>query len=636
MKKEGILLIVLILYTSLILVVFGNIFIKYGQDISSGKVTSNPINLSISVISGSPPNIFIYRPVNFTYNFNQSIELRYYVFGGNPPIISRRWYNLDNGVNITLNGDYVNFSIGEGNHIIRVYANNTLGAVNDSESVSFSVNNSFRYNVSYSQYSGNTTNLNSMTRWQMQNITNFTLEKPSFGMIKFLENINISQDDINLDLFTEIRSNYLVINSSYVSFLNKSALLSLYGLAYTNPRILIDEEVCPNSICNKISYSDGSLVFNVTHFSAYSSEETPGSSGDSGSGGSSGGGGGGGGGGGSGSSGAAIVKRDSFILNIDVIKVSLRQNENVKEFIKIFNNEKKNIDLEIDLSDLKEFVTFINGESKLSLKLKPNEEKLIQLIFSASTGTEPYAYNRKIIITGGDIEKEIPVIIEVESENPLFDSTITISGENRVVAPGGTLSAEITLLNLKNLKDLVDVRIDYQIKSLDDIIILSEHETRGLEREVSYLKKFYIPEDLKPGEYVLYVKVSYNNIVGSSTHLFTVKRGTRYPEGFVNYLTYAAILMFMLAVLIFIFIYLKHIKKETIKFKKHVDEHELADAGYIKKSSNITDKRIIKLRFELKKLDKVFDQGVISETSYRKTRDSLLNRINKIKGGEKH
>jgi len=633
MKKEGILLIVLVLYTSLILVVFGNIFIKYGSNILSGKVTNNPLNLSIVV--GGPPDVIISRPVNFTYNFNESIELRFIISGGNPTAISMNWFSIDDGTNTTING-FFNFSASEGSHKLKFYVNNTAGILNDTESISFSVNNSFRYNVSYAQYSGNTTNFNNMNKSQMENITNFTLEKPSFGKILFLEDINMSQDDVNLDLFTEIRSNYLVINSSYVSFLNKSAELSLYGLTFSDPRILIDGGVCPSTVCNKISYSGGILRFNVSHFSAYSSEETSSSdNGENSGGGSSSGGGGGGGGG----SGAVTVQKDSFTLSNEVIQVSLKQNENVKEFFQITNNEKNNINVDIDLSDLKEFVTFINGESKLSLDLKPNEEKLIQLIFSASTGTNPNVYNKKIIVASGGVIKEILVIVEVESENPLFDSTISISGENRIVAPGGILFAEITLLNLNNLKNLVDVRIDYQIKSLDGIVIYSEHETKGLEREISYIKKFNIPEDTRLGDYVLYIKVSYNNIVGSSTHLFTVKGKTRYPEGFVNYLTYGGIFMFMLAILIFIFIYLKHMRKETVELKNRIDEHRLVIAGYIKKinkSSDAPNKSTTKLKFELKRLDKAFDQGVITESDYRRTRDSLFNKINKTEGDEKH
>ena len=131
--------------------------------------------------------------------------------------VDKRWYSLNYGQNITVTG-WINLSLSEGSHVLNFYANNTIGSINDTERVYFTVNNTFGYNVSYSQYSGNTTNFNSFSESDFHNITNFTLERSIFGKMRFLENINMSYPDVNLDLFTEIRSNYIFINSSSLSF----------------------------------------------------------------------------------------------------------------------------------------------------------------------------------------------------------------------------------------------------------------------------------------------------------------------------------------------------------------------------------------------------------------------------------
>ncbi len=49
----------------------------------------------------------------------------------------------------------------------------------------------------------------------------------------------------------------------------------MYNLALNNPRILRDGSVCLSSICALLSYSsqNGTLLFNVTGFSAYSAED---------------------------------------------------------------------------------------------------------------------------------------------------------------------------------------------------------------------------------------------------------------------------------------------------------------------------------------------------------------------------
>ncbi len=105
-----------------------------------------------------------------------------------------------------------------------------------------------------------------------KNVT-LAVENTSYARISLL---NVTENGTN---FTEdfiVRHNYIFVNSSKTG-LNKSADLSFYGLAFSNPRILRDGAVCPSSICTLIAYnsSNGTLIFNVTGFSAYSTEETP-------------------------------------------------------------------------------------------------------------------------------------------------------------------------------------------------------------------------------------------------------------------------------------------------------------------------------------------------------------------------
>ncbi len=556
MKKERLILIVLVLYFFFILFIFGDKIFYYKDNLLSGKVTSAPLN--ISIVIAAPPNITILRPLNFTYNINNSIELRYSVIGGAPDTISLTWYNIDDGVNTTLNG-YVNLSTNEGSHKLRLYANNTVDASNFSQ-VYFFVNNSFRFNISYAQYSGNTTDFNSFTHEQFENITNFTLEKPSFGQIFFLENINISYDDVNLDSFTEIRSNYIALNSSSTPFLNKSAKLSLYGLTFSNPRLLKEGSICPDTICKKISYNNGILIFNVTGFTYYSAEETPSGGVGSGSGGSS----------GSTSYTGSIVyakNQTTIVINPDLIKISLKQNENLKVYFELTNNGKEELDVDIDSTNVKDFVTFITGENKLHLKLKPGEKKIVQLIFSASTSTDPGVYNRIIKITSGDIKQIINLVIEIESKEALFDVITKIPDRYKYIAPGNILLAEVTIFNVKPLGNIVDVTIDFQIKTLAGEVIISGQETRAIDRQISFVKELNIPKDAVSGQYILYVKASYKSNVGSSTESFHVEKELRFPEQYLNNLVISSpvLSLMILSIIILALLYRKFKKDKEIK-----------------------------------------------------------------------
>ncbi|MEM3122438.1 MAG: right-handed parallel beta-helix repeat-containing protein, partial [Candidatus Pacearchaeota archaeon] len=130
----------------------------------------------------------------------------------------------------------------------------------------------FEYlNISYDNFDGSTTNLSII---DTSNIPNLILEKTGKGKIHFNSPVNLS-DGIDLNSRVIINSNHIEINSVISPQLNKSATLTLYNLPFDNPRVLMNDEVCPSNICSNINYNNGNLVFNVIGFSKYSAEETP-------------------------------------------------------------------------------------------------------------------------------------------------------------------------------------------------------------------------------------------------------------------------------------------------------------------------------------------------------------------------
>src|SRR3989344_1540146 len=126
--------------------------------------------------------------------------------------------------------------------------------------------------------------------------------------------------------------NRIEINSTALNALNKSATLYLYGLTFTNPRPLRDGVVCPSSICKEVPpYIGGTFAFNVTHFTVYSSEETPAEEAEEEAAPSGGAGGGGGGGGGGGT--APIAAKREFSISKDALIVVLKQGQTIEDSI---------------------------------------------------------------------------------------------------------------------------------------------------------------------------------------------------------------------------------------------------------------------------------------------------------------
>src|SRR3989339_287476 len=264
--------------------------------------------------------------------------------------------------NATLSFNLNNLPVGRYNFSIN--CTDSFGFIGSAQTFSITVNSMKKFN-------GTTTNLSSV---DARNISNFVAEVPSYGKINFSNYTDLSQG-FDLDSYINISFNKIELDSEMLSALNKSATLQLVGLTFSNPRILFNGIACPESICKKISYSDGVLTFNVSHWTSYEVEETPG--GDSGSGsGSTGGGGGGGGGGGP----PAVPIVTDFTIDKSTIKVVLKQGQQKTETLSIKNTGTTIFDIKAYLSEIGQF-KISPEEHEVITTLQPNEERMIELVF---------------------------------------------------------------------------------------------------------------------------------------------------------------------------------------------------------------------------------------------------------------
>jgi hypothetical protein len=145
---------------------------------------------------------------------------------------------------------------------------------NDSMNVTFS-NNITLYIfkpvilVNSSIFDGaSTTNFSSLNNFINVSVI---IEKNNTGMINFTS-VDLSNQTIDLS-YVNISFNHIEINSNALPGFNKSALLTLLNLSFTSPMILKDGNNCTS--CFRLDYSNGTLLFNVTGFSVYTTREDP-------------------------------------------------------------------------------------------------------------------------------------------------------------------------------------------------------------------------------------------------------------------------------------------------------------------------------------------------------------------------
>lgn len=142
----------------------------------------------------------------------------------------------------------------------------SFGINSHNASVGLTFDNTF---INYSQ-----TWLN-MTASLTTVFTNTTFQTPN-GSIRFALNFTPSTTVIVNNSVMTVVNNSAFINSTRVPWLNTSAQVTFLGIVVLNPVVTVDFDdngtfiLCPTSVCTTVSFSGTTLVFNVTHWTNYS------------------------------------------------------------------------------------------------------------------------------------------------------------------------------------------------------------------------------------------------------------------------------------------------------------------------------------------------------------------------------
>ncbi len=495
----------------------------------TGEATSDTTTVSLTVLAS--PALNLLSPENKTY-LNTTILLNYTESSSD-----NLFYNIDDGTNITIT-ESTNIVVSEGDHTLKLYANNSLGTT--IRSSDFTANTS-KINIIYNEYAGSkkgdSTDFNSTLTYEaLQILEDVILENTDWGKIEFSETINLTDDlvfgdgEVDLDGNTNISENSITINSTALPNLNKSATIYLYNLTYSNPRILMDGEICSSAICTKISYSGGTLKFNVTQFTTYSSEETPAgevaeSSTSPQAGGSS----------------KQIIEEQKFYLDKETISAEGKPGMTIIKEIEIFNQQDNEIKINLKKSGLEEILS-IFGETEFNIK--PLGSKKVRLQFKIPKDKTPDIYLARLKISSEDSEKIVPISLEVKSEEELFYLDLQILSSSKKVSPGERLNTKITMDILGNKEK--DTKIEYIIKSGNGEIIYYEEEYRTLSGKTEFLKNFDIPAKTIDGNYILYVRTISEEKMSSKSQWFVSEEKFEMEIGLIILSTLIVILIIIL------------------------------------------------------------------------------------------
>jgi uncharacterized membrane protein len=223
-----------------------------------------------------------------------------------------------------------------------------------------------------------------------------------------------------------------------------------------------------------------------------------------------------------GAGGAGAVMIDSFDVSKRLVSLVLTQGIGDSVYFNLTN--KINSELELNLN-----LTGLDGLSVLfdkSVLLVARDNKEVKLDFFAPTTIKPGVYVGKLIIDGEGVRKSINLVVEVKERNALFDIKIDLFDKYKAIFAGEKVYSRIDLSNIGLRGQPVDVALRIYILDFDkNVVYESKEEMIAVSNDMSINRSIIVPFDLISGDYVLLVRISYENAVAESFDTFSVING---------------------------------------------------------------------------------------------------------------
>lgn len=251
------------------------------------------------------------------------------------------------------------------------------------------------------------------------------------------------------------------------------------------------------------------------------------------------------------------------------------------------------------------FKTGVEGvENLLSIspetfELLKGETKELDLSFINKNNLSEGIYLGNINLGSGE-NKKIPVIIEIESGDVVFDSNTAVFPATSI-SPGDKVSGQIKIFDLGGI-GTASVELVYFVKDFNGEIIISEKENIVVKDNILITKQLNLPNNIKNGDYVFGVTLKYKNSVATSSSFFKIeeKKAFSYSGNYAIFILPALFFALVIVVLLFYFVYSrdKLLKELTCQYKSEIKRQD-----QLLESKEKANEKVLKTKQE-KKLNK--------------------------------
>jgi len=309
-----------------------------------------------------------------------------------------------------------------------------------------------------------------------------------------------------------------------------------------------------------------------------------------------------------------------FEVDSVFLKTAIKTGSSLDNQIKITNLRDSASNFEIKIIDLGK-VASVETEK---FDLNPKETKSVYIVFSAVNISEGI-YVGKIEILSEQEEKDIPIVLEVESKDVLFDSNINLFPREEIYA-GDKINAEIKIFDLSKI-GTSSIELSYFVKNFQGKTIISETESLVVDDMTSITKSFDLPKDVEAGDYIFGAILKYKNSVGSSSIIFQVIEEEKPSISLIS--NRYVIILVGIIVFAVLFVLFSEYERKKMKNVLKIQRTEIKNIrNDIKKTKGLgLGSSSIKRKISQQRaaLEKAFDAGYISHDSYEKGKKRLQN-----------
>jgi hypothetical protein len=326
----------------------------------------------------------------------------------------------------------------------------------------------------------------------------------------------------------------------------------------------------------------------------------------------------------------ANARAPNFDLNEPIIKVVMKDNGDSIFFpLRITNNgEAQKFDMKIN---------FINNSiNSDNYELVLSEEEIGTFNLNINTASlDSGVHVGNIVITGKDGSSFVPIILEIESEQVLFDLT----SESPPFIPGKPFTVPLKIYNLRSFYP--DATIHTYISDFNRNILFTNSKKVLVDRQIQIEDTFSIPKEISEGDYVFYAYIQDINktSIGTTSFSFSNSKGSLIPNNKNNLLFFYIFLIASFSAIMFVGYYFLHHKIVVIlannRLRKayphpHVLHHPNKELHRKLQGKN-KKKELKRLKSDLKALDITYQDGYMQKGAYRNAKEKIRKFMERLK-----